>query len=65
METFDPERKLGTPVVPTTLACGSAIDTGEAPSGPTLPNSLGRDDDFGLDVLVENARRIEVEQRPG
>jgi hypothetical protein len=31
----------------------------------TLPGSLGRDDDFGLNLLVENPSRIEGEQRFG
>jgi hypothetical protein len=34
-------------------------------SAMALPSPLWRDDDFGLDVLVENTSRIEADQRPG
>jgi hypothetical protein len=38
-----------------------AIDVGHAPTVPTLPDSLGADHEFGLDVLVENASGTEAE----
>jgi hypothetical protein len=38
-----------------------AIHTARRSNRPILPGALGHDDDFGLDVLVENASRIEAE----
>jgi hypothetical protein len=48
------------PAVPDLLAEPSMP---ERSGVPDLPGSFGRNDDFGLELLVENASRILAEQR--
>jgi hypothetical protein len=37
----------------------------DGPTVPSLPGSLGREDDFGLDLPAENPGRMQAEQRLG